>query len=316
MALYLTEEDVRSLLSMEDALEAVEEGFRQQAAARAANSPRSRIGLADAQLSFMAAAAPGLGFMGTKTYGGAGPTRFYVMLYSTSTGQLLAVIEASGMGQVRTGAASGIATRHMARPEASRVGMIGAGYQAATQLKAVCKVRPVTQAKVFGRSTERRQSFADTVGPKLGVDVVAVDSAEDCVRDSDIVITITSASEPVLKGEWLGPGTHVNAAGANHRSRREIDDEAVRRADIVAADDVEQARIECGDLIHPIERGVARWEQVRDLCDVVSGKAEGRDSDRDITLFESQGLALEDVATGAQVYRLAQEKGIGRKLPD
>ena len=302
---------------MDVAMEAVEDGFRHLATGDAANSPRSRLGLPGGALNVMAATAPGLGVMGLKTYGviSGGQARFYVQLFSTTTGELLAIIEASEMGRIRTGAATGVATRHLAREDASTVGIIGAGYQAASQLEAVCRARDVASVKAYSRTPLRRAKFAAEMSAKLGVDVMAVESAEACVRETDIVITITSSSSPVLSGEWLSPGTHVNAAGSNHRERRELDDEAVRRTDVIVADDIEQARIECGDLIHPAAGGLARWGQVRSLSDVIVGKVKGRSNAEDITLFESQGIALEDIAVGARVYDMAREVGVGRELP-
>ena len=141
-----------------------------------------------------------------------------------------------------------------------------------------------------------------------------MDSGEECVSDADVVITMTSTNRPVLNGEWLSEGTHINAAGANHWMRRELDGDAVRRSDIIVTDDIEQAKMECGDLIYPAELGSIRWEQVRSLADVVGGSAPGRTTDSDITLFESQGLAVQDITTGIRVYQLALEKGIGSKI--
>lgn len=317
MALYLSEEDVNGLLTMNLALEAVEKGFRLQASGGATNSPRSRVKLEGGALNFMAAASAELGVMGTKTYGAVGPggVKFYVQLYDTADGRLLAMIEASDMGQIRTGAASGVATKHMARRDSGTVGIIGTGYQARTQLEAVCRVRDVKSVKAFSRTPERRRQFAEWASAGLGVETTAVGSARECVEGSDIVIVITSTSTPVVNGEWLTPGTHVNAAGSNHRRRRELDTEAVTRSAVIVADDVEQAMIECGDLIQPIEQGLLSWQKVHGLSDVVAGAVQGRTGDDDITLFESQGMALEDIAVGSVVYRLASERGIGRKLP-
>ena len=317
MALFLTEKDVSGLLTMDMALEAVEEGFRLQAEGKATNSPRSRIRLPGGPFNFMSAASQGLGVMGHKAYAATrgNPVRFYLHLCSSETGELLSVMEASDLGQVRTGAASGVATKYMAREDASTVGVIGAGYQARTQLEAVCRVREVRNARVFSRTPERRARFAADMSAKLGVEVAAVESAEECARNSDVVVTITSSSRPVLEGQWLSPGTHINAAGSNHWMRRELDGEAVGRCDIVVTDDVEQAKLECGDLLYPIERGTVRWEQVRNLSDVIAGRTPGRTGDDDITLFESQGLALEDIAVGARVYEMARERGIGQELP-
>ena len=319
MPLYLTEDDVGQVLTMDIAIEAVEEGFRQFAIGEAVNHPRARVEAGGGALHFMAASSSGLGVMGTKTYGavrgGGGDIRFYVQLISIATGEPLAFIEASALGQIRTGAASGVATRYMARDNASTVGVIGSGYQAATQLEAVSRVREIASAKVFSRTAARRDEFAKAMTSKLGIDVTPVDSGEGCVEGADVVITITSSSRPVLLGKWLSPGTHINAAGSNHWMRRELDDEAVYRSGLIATDDVDQAKTECGELIHAIERGVKRWQQVRHLADVVSGTIPGRDGEDQITLFESQGIALEDIAAGLRVYELAREKGLGIELP-
>ena len=324
MAIFLAEEDVKGLLTMDLALEVVEGAFRQQGQGEATTNPRSRLRLPRGAFNLMAAAAPRLGVMGLKVgqpfagHDGAfrgGAARSYVQLSSTDTGELLAVMEASVLGQMRTGAATGVATKYMARPDASTVGIIGAGHQARTQLEAVCHVRKIRSARVFSRASQRRETFASEMATRLGIEVSAVDSAEACVGDADVVITITSSSQPVLRGEWLSQGTHVNAAGANHWMRRELDDEAVRRANVIVADDLDQAKMECGDLIYPIERGLLRWNRVRNLSEVIVGRAPGRTGDEDITLFESQGLALEDIAAGIRVYQLAKERGLGRQLP-
>jgi ornithine cyclodeaminase/alanine dehydrogenase-like protein (mu-crystallin family) len=317
VALYLTEQDVEKLLTMDIALEAVEEAFRLQAEGKATNSPRSRLPLPEGAFNLMSAAAPGLGVMGGKAYAVAGnrPTRSHVQLYSIQDGSLLALIEAGRLGQLRTGASSGVATKYMAQPDAATVGVIGAGYQACAQLEAVCRVRNIRRVKVFSRTPDRRERFAAEMKPTLNVEVSAVTSAEDCVRGSDIVITISNSSRPILSGGWLAPGTHINAAGANHRMRRELDDEAVGRADVIVVDDVEQAKIECGDLIYPVERGIIRWEQVRNLCELIAGRVSGRLGANDVTLFESQGLALGDIAAGVRVYQLARQRGLGRELP-
>jgi ornithine cyclodeaminase/alanine dehydrogenase-like protein (mu-crystallin family) len=316
MALYLTEDDVAELLTMDTALEAVEEGFLHLAEGTASNFPRHRLPNGGGAFNFMAATAPGLGVMGLKVYGvGAGRPRFLVYLHDTGTGELIALIEASGMGKVRTGAASGVATKYMAREDASTVGMIGSGYQASTQLEAVCKVRGVTGARVFSRTRENRERLASEMERRLGIEVRPVESGRECVEGADIVNVITSASKPVLLGEWLSPGVHVNAAGNNHWMKQEIDYDAVRRSGAIVTDDVEGAKIECGDLVYAVDRGITSWDRVRSLSDIVTGKIAGRSSEEEITLFESQGVAVEDIAVGIRVYRMALERGLGQPLP-
>ena len=317
MTLYITEDEVNEVLTMELALETVEQAFQLLSDGGATNAPRSRIRLpAGGLFNFMCAAAPGAGVMGLKAYGvtRGNPVKFYVQIFSAETGELLALLEAGDLGQVRTGAASGVATKYMAREDAATVGIIGSGYQARTQLEAVCKVRSITGARVYSRNSERREAFATEMSERLGIDVSSVESGEECVADADIVITMTSAGRPVLNGEWISAGTHINAAGANHWMRRELDGDAVRRSSVIVTDDIEQAKMECGDLIYPAELGSIRWEQVRSLADVVGGSAPGRNSDDDITLFESQGLAVQDITTGIRIYQLALERGIGTNI--
>lgn len=315
MSMYLTESDVESLLTMEIALDAVEGVFRERGEGRATNRPRYRLPFGGGSLQVMSAAAPGLGVAGLKVYSAMRTgSRFHVHLYDTDTGSLLAIIEANQLGRVRTGAASGIATKYMARDDVSTVGIIGCGYQAGTQLQALCAVRDIGSVKAFSPTVERRDSFASEMTAALGIPVVPVASAEEAVVEADVVVTITSASRPVLEGKWLRPGTHINAAGGNHWMRRELDEVAIRRADVLVVDDREQAKIECGDIISPVERGVVLWEQVAEISDVVTGKVAGRQSDEQITLFESDGVALEDIATGLRIYELARERGVGSSL--
>ena len=319
MVLFLNEKDVRDLLPMGECIDVLEEAFANAGRGLADNKPRSRIRMPNGFLHFMAAASlgPGTSAFGYKAYATfpGGPTRFLVSLYNGETGELLCIMEASALGQVRTGAASGLATRHMARPDASTVAVIGTGYQARTQLEAVCAVRDVKAVRAFSRTEENRRKFATLMTERLNVEVVPVDSAEECVQGADVAIAITSSREPVLKGEWLKEGAHVNAAGGNHWMRREVDPAAVQRSSLIVVDDLEQARVECGDLIWAAERGTFRWSMVHELKDVVSGRMAGRPGDDSITLFESQGVALEDVAAGLHVYRKAKEQGIGQELP-
>ncbi len=312
MALYLTEEEVSSLLDMDTAIAAVEDAFRHQANGLATNSPRGRLRLTNGHFNLMTAAAPGLGVMGLKAYAGGG---FHVHLSSSETGELLAIIEAGQLGRLRTGAASGVATRLLAREDSATLGMIGTGRQALPQAEAVLRVRPISRVVVYSRDPERRRAFATRAASALGVDVEAADSVEECVGRADVLAVITNSAEPVIRGEWLRPGVHVNAAGANSWARRELDDESVRRADVIVVDDLAQARTECADLMHAVETGATRWEQVSPLSDALAGRSPGRQSPEDVTLFESQGVALEDIALGLRAYERAVQRGTGRELP-
>ena len=319
MALFLTEEDVTKLLPMTECIDVLDRVFAHAREGWGENTPRSRIMLPGGVFHFMsgAATAPGVSGFGYKaytTFSGRAP-KVLVMLYDLDTGELLSVTEARAMGAIRTGAASGLATKYMARSDASTVGVIGSAYHAVTQLEAVCAVRDVKQVRCYSRTRERRTGFASKMAEHLNVEAVAVDSAEECVRGAGILVLITDSVEPVLDGGWLDEGCHINAAGATHWIRRETDDTAVERADLIVVDDLAQAKLECGDLLWPSERGKLRWSRVHELKDVVSGRVAGRPGERSITLFESQGAAIEDVAAAMHVYHKAKDMGVGQELP-
>ncbi|MBI3457024.1 MAG: ornithine cyclodeaminase family protein [Candidatus Rokubacteria bacterium] len=316
MALLLTEADVTRLLPMAIALEAVEEGFRWQGEGMLTNRPRVRLPVPGGLLHVMPAALPEAGVMGLKAYATVrGGTRFVVLLFSAASGALLAVLEADRLGQMRTGAASGVATKYLARPDADRVGCYGTGWQARSQLQAICAVRTVREARVYGRDAERRARFAREMSAELGLKVTPMEQPESVAADASILVTITTSRTPVLEGRWIASGAHINAAGSNALQRAELDVEAVRRASLVVTDSLEQARLECGDLVEPIEQGVLRWDAVYELGDVVSGKRPGRRSPEEVTLFESQGVAMEDLAVAARVLARAREQGIGQEIP-
>ncbi|MEE2884090.1 MAG: ornithine cyclodeaminase family protein [Chloroflexota bacterium] len=316
MAIYLTEEDVKTLLTMEVALDSTEAMFVAKGEGNATNKPRYRVPFPSGSLQVMSASLPPLGVTGTKIYTSVKmQTLFHLYLYSSETGELLSIIEANTLGQIRTGAATGIATKYLSRKDCVSVGVIGCGYQAKSQLVAVCQVRNIKEIRAFSRDETKRSAFAHDMTVTLDVNVEPVESGEQAVKDADILITITGSKSPVLEGEWIKAGSHINAAGGNHWMRRELDQTAVRKSEIKVVDDLEQAKIECGDLISLYERGAIRWEQVIELSHIVSGRLKGRQSQEQVTLFESQGIALEDIAVGVRLHQLAVEKGIGLSLP-
>jgi ornithine cyclodeaminase/alanine dehydrogenase-like protein (mu-crystallin family) len=315
MPLLLNEAEVTRLLTMPEAIDAVEAAFKAQASGDGtANQPRARFFLPKGVLHHMAAALPAKGVMGTKTYTSfAGGTRFYVQLFSSETGELLAFLEADKLGQVRTGAATGVAARHMARPDVRRASLLGTGWQAASQAEALLAARPdLREFQVFSRDDGRREAFCRKMTAKLGIHFLPMDSAEGAARGTEIVVTATTAREPILKGEWLSPGDFVAAVGANRITVREIDDEVVARAAVVAVDDLAQAQIEAAELIFAYERRSWNWSRARTLADVVSGVVPARTGPEDITLFKSLGVALEDVAVAALVYEKARAQNVGR----
>lgn len=312
---YLTEQDVTNLLTMQDALDAVELAFKAQATGDATNEPRRRVRANNAILMTMSGAIASLNAFGFKAYSVArGKARFHVNLYDTATGELLAMMEADKLGQMRTGAASGVATKYLAREDATTVGIYGTGWQAQSQLAAVCAVRNIESVKVYSRSEEKRNRFSAEMSQQLGIANITPVAEPEAAAESDIIITITSSREPVLKGAWVKPGTHINAAGGNSILRSETDDEVIKRANFIAVDSKDQARIEAGELVFPIEKGLLTWERVQEICHVVNGAVQGRKTAEDITLFKSLGLAIEDVATAVLLYRKALAQNIGKEV--
>lgn len=329
MVVHLTEDDVRSLATMELALDAVEAAFRALGKGEAENVPRRRLAPSvagrppRATLQLMAASFPEANVMGYKAYATSpGGTRFLVMLHQADTGELLAVLEADWLGRYRTGAASGVASKYLARRDARTLGLYGTGGQALTQLLAVSTVLPgLERVRVFSRAAARRAGYAARfaeLAPQASQARFAIEPVEtpqQAAEGADVVIMITNAREPVLQGEWLAPGVHINAAGINRAGAAEIDARVVQRATLVTVDALDQARNEAGDLLAAEREGAFTWSRAVELGAVVAGGAPGRSSAGDITLFESQGLAIEDVAFAAALYRLATERSAGRRLP-
>jgi ornithine cyclodeaminase/alanine dehydrogenase-like protein (mu-crystallin family) len=299
------------------AVDAVEEISRKQATGEVVVHPRRRFELPGGGFfHYMAAADFALGFVAMKqyTYVG-GKLRFLVPLYEMATGELLALIEADYMGQLRTGAASGVATKFLARADARVAAIIGTGGQARTQLEAVAAVRKLESARAYGRDAAKREKFCEEMSVRLGIPVKPCASAAEAVSGADIVSTATTTAQPVVHGTDLAPGAHINAIGANHAHKRELDDEAVASADIIVVDSVEQSRQEAGDLIIAFHGDEICWTGVKKLSEIVAGKASGRTSDTEVTLFKSNGIASWDLAVAVKVYAMAREKGLGRELP-
>ena len=317
MPLLLTESDVRATLTMPLALELVETSFRRLGGGAAVSHPRRRLQIPGKTiLNYMAASDAASGYLGLKIYSIArGAARFVIPLFRAETGEMVALIEADYLGQMRTGAASGVAAKVMARQNARTVGIIGTGLQARTQLEAVAYARKVAVIRAFGRDAQRREKFAKEMTERLGLPVRPVSSAEEAVRSADIVITSTTSKTPVLEGQWIEPGMHISAIGSNFAEKREIDVEAVRRCDVIAADSVEQSKIEAGDLIQAFGGDESRWTLVHEFAAIVTGKVPGRTGAEQVTLFKSNGIAIEDVVVAGKVYEIARERGMGRDVP-
>jgi len=315
-ALYLTEADVHELLDMEIAIDVVEEAFRQLGQGGAMNVPRARAHAQGIYLHTMSAVASYLGYAGWKAYTTTTQgAKFHVGLYSTRSGELTALIEANFLGQLRTGAASAVATECMARPDAKVVGLFGSGHQARTQLKGVCLVRKIELVEVYSRNEERCQQFCELMSEFCNTKVVPSRNPDAVAAEKDIVICATSARTPVFEGKVLDEGTHLNVVGSNYLNKTEIDVTTVHRADTIVCDSIEQCRIEAGDFVQALEDGAVEWSNMHDLADVVAGRETGRKTADSITLFKSVGLAIEDVALAARLVELAGKEGLGKRLP-
>jgi alanine dehydrogenase len=316
MALLIREAEVHALLTVDDAIAAVREVLDAQGAGSLAEQPRRRVAGQDAVLSGLFATHPARQLIGGKVYvasksGGIG---FMIPIWDQRSAKLLALIEGDRLGQLRTGAISAVATDLLARKDAARLGIIGAGYQAETQLEAIARVRKLEKVVVYARNRARLEAFCRRMSQQAGVQVEPAGSARGCVQGQDIIVTITGAKETVLFGKDLEPGQHIIAAGSNRAHDREIDDEAVRRANVVAVDSRATAELEAGDVIPLLTSGELHLGDLPELGEVYAGKRPGRRSDADITLFLSQGIAALDVAAGAILLEKVRAAGMGQEV--
>lgn len=314
-ALYLTEADVRDLVTIHDAIPVVSQAFQNLGDETAVNMPRTRLRTDRVMMHMLAGADRQQQQLGWKIYtttrSGA---RFLVGIYDANSGELAALLEADFLGQLRTAAASGVATDLLAKRSTSVLGIIGSGVQARTQAWAMCAVRSFDSIRVFSRDPQHRLDFAQLLSNDLQQEVEAVEQVEDVVRHSDVLVTATNSQTPVLSGTDLPPGVHINAIGANFLKRSELDLDTFRRTRLVICDSIAQCRQEAGDFVAPLQAGLLEWSTLRELSDVVRGTVSRRD-EQEITLFKSVGLGLEDVALGALIVSRAREQGRGIALP-
>jgi ornithine cyclodeaminase len=316
MALFLNEDDVRQLLTMPLAIEAVEEAHRELSQARAVDVPRQRTRLPQTALHILQGALPGRDAIGYKAYtSNRSGVRFLVHLFSAASGALRAVLAADFLGMMRTGAASGVATRYLARPDAEVMGLFGAGWQSEGNVEAVAAVRKLRKVKVFARNAERLAAFCAKMSGRLGIEVVAAASPEETVRGSDIVSTVTTAVSPLFDAAWLSPGTHINGAGSNSLIRREIGEDTLKLCRPIVVDSVDTALKEAGDLLPLLEKGRLDERMLVELGDVILGRHPGRAKPEDITLFESQGMAIQDISLAVRLEEIARGRGMGVELP-
>ncbi len=315
MALFLRESDVESLLTMPLALELVERVHREYSTGQAIDVPRERSRLPKSALHILQGAVPSANVLGYKAYTSSREgVRFLVYGFNAERGNLDVVVEANRLGMMRTGAAGGVAAKWLARPDARVAGIFGSGWQAEGQLEALAAVRKLELVKVHSRNAEKLAAFCRKMAQKLAMEVVPA-SAEETVRGSHIVVTITTSATPVFSGDWLEPGTHVNAAGSNSLLRQEIDETTVRKCSPVVVDSRPSAIKEAGDLLPALEKGRLHMGALVELGEVIAGTRAGRTSSEQTTLFESQGMAMQDLIIAAELARIARDKGVGQELP-
>jgi ornithine cyclodeaminase/alanine dehydrogenase-like protein (mu-crystallin family) len=301
--IYLNEKDVAEFLDMPTAIKALREAFVALARGEANSVPRTRWEFGARRLNVMGGGLRAPFRYALKCYGSSA---FHVLLYSEQG--LLAVMEANTLGQIRTGAASAVASEKMARPTARKVALIGTGRQARTQALALQAVGMLAELSVYARTRDKLEAFCTKLGEELRVPVRAAASGEAAVAGADIVVTATNSAQPVLMHDWLAPGAHVNGMGANAANRRELDPETVLHASLVVTDDIAQAKLEAAEFIDLATAGRFDWSKVKPLHEIVAAPKLPRD-DRAITVFKSLGVGLEDVAVASIIYDRAAASG-------
>lgn len=316
MALFLSENDVKQVLTVAMAMEGVESAHRDLSQGLAIDTPRARSRLPHTVLHMLQGALPAQGVIGYKAYTtNRSGNRFLVHLFDSATGRLKAIIESDFLGMVRTGAASGVAARYLARPDSKVAGVFGAGWQAEGHIRALCAGLPLEQVKVFARTTEKLHEFCQRMSHVTNVDVRPASSPEELVQGSDVLGTVTTAVSPLFDAEWLMPGVHINAAGSNALIRQELSEASLRRCDLITVDSVPTALAEAGDLLPLLEKGRLHARQLVELGDIMIERHPGRVSTEQITVFESQGMAIQDLAVGVRVLAAAQLAGLGQEIP-
>ncbi len=326
MALLITNAEVASLLTMEDAIDAVEEAFRQLALGGASMPPRISTpppeGPGHSYLRWlMPGTIHGQGIMGAKILVASSPgttplrrARFILLLFDSANGELLAMVDGEDISRIRTGAVTAVGIKHLGRKDCRKLALFGSSKYAAMQGVGVCAVSPVQEISVYSPNPEHRQSFADTLDPVVPAEVIGVESAEEALSGADIVVTVTNAREPIFSADHIRPGMHLSVVGSSIPDMREVDEATLHKSKVVV-EFMDQALKEAGDLVIPISQGTYDKSDIyAEMADVVGGKVPGRVSDDEITLFKFNGIAIEDMACAGKVYQLAKERSIGRQF--
>ena len=316
-ALYITEAEVAAHIDIQTAIDVVANIMPAYVRGEVVDYPRQRVRLPRSMMHMLQAGIPALNLTGYKAYTSAGgKARFWVHLYDATTGEAVAVIEADLLGMLRTGAAGGVAAQALARPDSQSVALFGAGWQAEGQVRALAALFPkLARIQVSARDAGKIAQFCERMKAATGLDIHPAPSAEAAVREADIVVTITTSPKPLFEAEWLRAGTHITAAGSNSLVRREISEATLKRVDVICVDSREVALREAGDLLPLLEKGRSHPGRWVELGELLAGWRPGRSNAEEITLFESQGMGVMDIALAARVLERVRAAGGGTPLP-
>ena len=320
MTLLLTNKDVEQATNIKTQIDSIEKGLLEEANNAVDLPPRLNLATTSGFFRVMPAVMRDSGLMGYKVFHGSiqQGVRYLIAVYNEKDGILLSLMDAAYLTAARTGATTGVATKYMAPPAAKTVGVIGSGLEATTNLQAVCVVRPIEEGKVFSPTPANRERFAARMGDKLGINLTAVDTPEQAVKDVDTVVVATNTTGVgdliAYRGKWMQTGGHVNSIGSTGLQLREIDAETFRRAERIVVDSRVQMEGESGDLKAALDAGSYDRSKVTELKEVVAGRTKGRSGLDEITLFKSVGTAIQDVAAGFAVYKEAVRQGLGQDV--
>lgn len=316
-AIYIDEATASKILNMDNALNLVEESFTTYAQGKSFNMTRQRMRIRKGALHMLPGAVPYKNVIGFKAYTSfrAGLI-FKVHLYDAENGNPLAIVDANEIGRLRTGAATGIATKYMAKKESNTAFIFGGGFQAEAQLEAVYKTSNIKKAFVTTRKIENAQAFADKMSKSLGIEIIPTQNIENDLPQADIIITITTAVKPLFEHTMLNPnGVHINGAGSNALIRAEVPEKTIEAAEVLAVDSKDVAAIECGDILPSLEKGRLHWNEILELGEITAGFRPGRVTENGITIFQSQGMGLQDIMCAEYIYRKAVAENLGKELP-
>lgn len=316
-AIYIDEATASKILNMDNALNLVEESFTTYARGESFNMTRKRMRIRKGALHMLPGAVPYKNVIGFKAYTSfrAGLI-FKVHLYDAENGNPLAIVDANEIGRLRTGAATGIATKYMAKKESNTAFIFGGGFQAEAQLEAVYKTSNIKKAFVTTRKIENAQAFADKMSKSLGIEIIPTQNIKNDLPQADIIITITTAVKPLFEHTMLNPnGVHINGAGSNALIRAEVPEKTIEAAEVLAVDSKDVAAIECGDILPSLEKGRLHWNEIVELGEITAGFRPGRVTENGITIFQSQGMGLQDIMCAEYIYRKAVAENLGKELP-